>query len=143
VYLAAFACDEGESLANTAPDSGAASRDLSGLLVIDDDGATCHVDPERARAVFLHDCAPEDAEAAIARLRPMQLACLNTPVRRPAWMDKPSTYAVCTEDQAVHPELQRIMAKRCTENVEWPTAHSPFLNRPDLVAALLIDRARA
>jgi hypothetical protein len=143
VYLAAFACDEGESPANTAPDSGAASRDLSGVLVIDEDGATCHLNPQRARAVFFHDCAVGDGEAALARLRSMQLACLSTPVGPPAWRNIPATYAICLEDQAVHPELQRIMAKRCVESVEWPTAHSPFMNRPDLVAALLIDRARA
>jgi hypothetical protein len=58
-------------------------------------------------------------------------------------MTTPSTYVVCSEDRGVHPELQRIMAKRCNESVEWPTAHSPFLNRPDLVADLLIEFARA
>jgi pimeloyl-ACP methyl ester carboxylesterase len=73
----------------------------------------------------------------------MQLQCLTTPVGRPAWRDTPSTYVVCSEDRAVHPELQRVMAKRCTESLEWPTAHSPFLNRPDLVAELLVDLARS
>jgi len=37
--------------------------------------------------------------------------------------------------------LQRLMAARCTTSVEWDTAHSPFLNRPDLVAGLLIGLA--
>jgi hypothetical protein len=35
------------------------------------------------------------------------------------------------------------MAKRCTESVDFPTGHSPFLNRPDLVADLLVDLARS
>ena len=93
-------------------------------------------------AVFYHDCDPEDVDAAIQRLRPMELGCLTTAVGPPAWKAKPSTYVVCSEDRGVHPELQRLMAKRCTESVEWPTAHSPFLNRPDLVAGLLVDLAR-
>jgi hypothetical protein len=48
---------------------------------------------------------------------------------------------VCTQDQGVHPALQRHLAARCTSSVEWPTAHSPFLNRPDLVADLLVSLA--
>jgi hypothetical protein len=31
------------------------------------------------------------------------------------------------------------MAARATEVVEWPTDHSPFLTRPDEVAALLVS----
>jgi pimeloyl-ACP methyl ester carboxylesterase len=143
VYLAAFACDAGESPANTAPDAEAPTTDLERALVISDDGATILLDETTAPASFFHDCTPEDVEAAVARLRPMQLQCLTTPVGRPAWRDTPSTYVVCSEDRAVHPELQRVMAKRCTESLEWPTAHSPFLNRPDLVAELLVDLARS
>jgi hypothetical protein len=34
------------------------------------------------------------------------------------------------------------MARRCTETVEWQLGHSPFANRPDLVADLLVKLAR-
>ena len=34
------------------------------------------------------------------------------------------------------------VATRCTEQVEWPTSHSPFASWPDLVADLLVDLAR-
>ena len=50
---------------------------------------------------------------------------------------KPSTYLFCADDQAIHPGLQRILARRCIAAVEWPTGHAPFLARPDLVAGLL------
>jgi pimeloyl-ACP methyl ester carboxylesterase len=143
VYLAAFACDEGESPANTAPDADAPATDLEHALVITDDGTEVSIDHDATAAAVYHDCRPEDVAATLEQLRPMHLACLMTPVGRPAWRDKPSTYVVCEEDQAVHPELQRVMAKRCTESLEWPTAHSPFLNRPDLVAGLLVDLARS
>jgi pimeloyl-ACP methyl ester carboxylesterase len=58
-----------------------------------------------------------------------------------AWRTKPSTYVVCANDQAIHPVLQRILARRCVTAVEWPTGHAPFLSRPDLVAGLLADLA--
>jgi len=141
VYLAAFACDEGESPASTAPDAGVPSADLDGALIISEDDGVIAVKLDEAATVLFHDCAPEDVEAALKRLRPMHLKCFATPLGAPAWRNKPSTYVVCSEDRAVHPELQRIMAKRCTESVEWPTAHSPFLNRPDLVADLLRELA--
>jgi len=143
VYVAAFACDEGESPANTATDAGAPSTDLDAALIINDDDGDIALDRRNAPAVFYHDCTPEDVESALRQLRSIQLCCLTTAVGPPAWKTKPSTYVVCSEDRGVHPELQRLMAKRCNESVEWPTAHSPFLNRPDLVADLLIELARA
>jgi hypothetical protein len=44
---------------------------------------------------------------------------------------------ICADDLVVHPELQRILARRCRSKLEWPTDHCPFLSRPDLVAGLL------
>jgi pimeloyl-ACP methyl ester carboxylesterase len=143
VFVAAFACDESESPARTAPNAEVPSTDLMGALIISEDDGVIALDQSKTPAVFYHDCAPEAVEAATQRLRPMQLECLTTPVGPPAWKATPSTYVVCSEDRGVHPELQRIMAKRCSESVEWPTAHSPFLNRPDLVAELLAGLARA
>jgi len=37
---------------------------------------------------------------------------------------------------------ERIMAARCTTSIDCPTAHSPLLSRPDLVAGLLAGLAR-
>ncbi len=42
-----------------------------------------------------------------------------------------------TVDRALTPELQRNLAARCTSTVEWPTSHSPFCSRPQLVVDLL------
>src|SRR5438445_9243 len=135
VYITAFACDEGESPAATATDAAIPATELSNALVID--GGTATLTRDGAIQGLYHDCAADDIEAALARLRPIRLDCITTPVGPPAWKVKPSTYAVCALDRGVHPDLQRVMAARCTASVEWPTAHSPFLNRPDLVADLL------
>ena len=55
----------------------------------------------------------------------------------PAWTQMPSTYVVCTDDRAVHPDTQREMAEHADDRVVWDTSHSPMLSRPDLVADLL------
>ena len=41
-----------------------------------------------------------------------------------------STYVVCTEDGAVHPDHQRTMSERCTHVVTLDTDHSPFMSMP-------------
>ena len=59
----------------------------------------------------------------------------------PAWSQMPSTYVVCTDDRAVHPDTQRETAKHADDRVVWDTSHSPMLSRPDLVADLLVALA--
>jgi pimeloyl-ACP methyl ester carboxylesterase len=143
VYLAAFALEEGESPMATATEANVPSTDLGNALIISDDGTTVTLDIGQTVDAFFHDCSEEDIEYALARLRPMQLSCLGTPVGSPAWIEKPATYVVCTQDRAVHPELQRVMADRCAESIDCPSGHSPFFSKPDLVAGVLVALARA
>ncbi len=110
-------------------------------LVHGDDGSLA-VDPEHAAADFYHDCAADVADASVAKLRPMPSgvdtdAMSGADVPPPAWTQMPSTYVVCTDDRAVHPDTQREMAKHADDRVVWDTSHSPMLSRPDLVADLL------
>jgi pimeloyl-ACP methyl ester carboxylesterase len=60
-----------------------------------------------------------------------------------AWRTVPSTYVVCAADEAVHPELQRAMARRATRVLEWDCGHSPQAGRPDAVADLVATRVAA
>ena len=142
VYVCAFALDEGESTAAAATGEELPSTDLGDAFRFSEDGVMVHLDPEGARTAFYLDCDRAEADAAIARLRPMPFSCFTTPVGTAAWHDRPSTYAVCTDDKAVHPALQRVLAARCTTSVDWPTSHSPFVSRPELVVDLLAGLAR-
>ena len=135
-YVCAFAVDAGRSAAS-AIDEDTAQTDLANGLIIGDDGYVT-LDRDIARECFYADCDPADAEAALDRLRPIAFGCIREPVTTAAWRTKPSTYALCTQDRAIHPELQRVLAKSCTNVVEWPTSHSPFLSQPALVADLLV-----
>jgi pimeloyl-ACP methyl ester carboxylesterase len=148
VYVCAFAVDERDTLgAALSDDPEAQAIDHSGrpdpgaALVFADDGSCRVRDAEAATALFYADCDPADAAWAWARLGAQPIASLQQSPSAVAWRDTPSTYAVCTEDLAIHPDLQRLMARRCTNAVEWPTGHSPFLNRPDLVVELLASLA--
>src|SRR5205823_5485655 len=76
-------------------------------------GDTVTLDPDVARACLYHDCDPATADWAIARLGPQPLISLRQQPWAVAWRTKPSTYVVCANDQAIHPVLQRILARRC------------------------------
>jgi pimeloyl-ACP methyl ester carboxylesterase len=97
------------------------------------------VDRLSASECFYSDCDPSSTAWALERLGPQLAASLSQSPTEVAWLDKPSTYVVCSQDRATHPDLQRILAKRCTASVEWPTGHSPFLSQPERVAGLLVD----
>lgn len=131
VFLCAFCPEPGESL-NDLAKTGARVRLADGFRV-DDDGRVT-VDPEIAPEALYGDCAVRDVFAAVSRLRPLQMPCFATKASAAAWQKIPATYVVCTEDQAIHVDLQRQMAKRAGDVVTWETSHSPFMSQPDRVA---------
>jgi pimeloyl-ACP methyl ester carboxylesterase len=147
VYIAAFALDAGESCVSAATAESAASLIAydgrpnlgAGFRMSPDE--LISLDPATAAECLYNDCDPAAVAWALARLGPQPLVTLQGIPRAVAWQTTPSTYAVCTHDMAVHPDLQRIMARRCDSVVEWATDHSPFLCRPELVAALLAGLA--
>ena len=136
-YLTAFALEPGESVTENALTGGEGGTAVDNAIRLADGVIT--IDTEGAIPAFFHDCPDAVARDAAARLRPMSLAALQGKVARAAWREKPATYAVCTDDRALTEALQRSAAARIGNTVEWPTSHSPFLSRPDLVAGLLLD----
>ncbi len=146
VYIAAFNVDEGESAMSAAVSESETldhgdRPDVLGHVHVAPDGSST-VDDEGARILFYNDCSHKVADWAIERLGPQRIETLSQAPRTAAWRHKPSTYAVCTADNIVHPGLQRVLARRADHVVEWPTGHSPFLSRPELVADLLAHVAR-
>lgn len=107
-----------------------------------DDGSTSW--PEQgAIETYFHDCAPDVARAAARRLRrqfwkPVQEV---TPLVR--WPAAPSAYVIARDDRAVAPAYLRQIARERfgIEPVEIGGGHSPFLSRPEELAALLVTLA--
>jgi pimeloyl-ACP methyl ester carboxylesterase len=141
VFVAAIVLDAGESCVAsvTAVEPVDATALTDGMRVADD--GTVVLEPNAARDALYHDCGPDDVERALRLLGPQRMDSLQTPATRAAWHATPSTYALCTEDRAISPGLQRRFAARTSEVVEWPTSHSPFFSRPELVTALLAGLA--
>jgi pimeloyl-ACP methyl ester carboxylesterase len=130
VFLTAFALDVGETVTtNAAPPS--EPTKLSAAMRID--GERIWIDPEAATATFYADCD----EPPVDRLHTMSLHAFDIPVTVPAWKSVPSTYVVCTQDEAIDVGVQRFLATRCSNVVELDASHSPMLSMPDRVAKVI------
>jgi pimeloyl-ACP methyl ester carboxylesterase len=133
IYVTAFMLDEGESLLATV--GGA----WPPWVEVTDEDKTIVPNGE---PVFYNTTASETAGAAAARLRPQTKASFEQPVRSVAWCDVPSTYVICERDKAIPVPAQEAMAARAGTTHRLDTDHSPFLNEPDAVAALISEAAR-
>jgi pimeloyl-ACP methyl ester carboxylesterase len=140
VFVAAFCLDSGESVARQTDVSypptlaAAATVRAEGLLTID---------PAQATASFYAECPSPIAEAAVARLGPQPVATFVQPATVAAWHDRPSTYVLCSRDNAIHPLHQAAMSERCGEVVTLDADHSPFTSATTAVVDVIERVTRA
>jgi pimeloyl-ACP methyl ester carboxylesterase len=137
LYLAAYQLDVGESVGRTLPELDIPRTRLGDAVRFSDTNDEVTLDPELAVEVMYADARPAIAAAAIARLRPVHRAVFRGVPAAFAWHQRPSTFVVCAEDQAVHPDLQRAMAKRATHTHELRCGHSPAAVHPLNVAQMI------
>lgn len=107
-----------------------------------DDG-TVVIEPTGAVAAFYGTCDRAVAQRAAARLRPTAVACLAEAPGAEPWRTIPSTYVLCEQDGAVHPDMQRWMAPRAGRVVTFDTDHSPFYSAPERLLEVLEAAASA
>ena len=67
------------------------------------------------------------------------MATFGQPATGAPWKTIPSTYVVCEQDQAIHPNHQRIMAKRCGTVLSLNTDHSPFISMTTSTADIITN----
>ena len=128
VYVAAFALDDGESVLGCL---GAMERhdvELAAAMVPTPDGTATTLAPAAAVPALYGHCPTEAVAAALPRLGPQSMASMTEEVVGDPRASIPATYVVCTDDRAVHPAHQRVMAERCTTTHVLDTDHSPFLS---------------
>jgi pimeloyl-ACP methyl ester carboxylesterase len=129
VYLCAFLLDAGESLLD------ALQHQVPDWIAIDEQAGTSL--PLSPQKTFYADCLPAAADAAAARLVPHSVAAFAAPQTAAAWRERPSTYVICEQDQALPPAAQEAMSARASVVERLDRSHSPFLSAPDEVVAVL------
>ncbi len=139
VYVAAFAPDEGESVAalikNPPPDAPVPP-------ILPPQGGRLFLDRAKFHASFAADVDAERAAFMADAQLPWGVAALEGTIRRPAWKSRPSWYLLTTEDRMIPPAAQRMMSKRAGATVvEERGSHAIYVSRPDVVAAFIMKAA--
>ena len=115
---------------------------VAGMSELDADGRRRWVDGVLARQILYADCDDGAASAAIERLRPQAQMPYDQPCVLDALPRTPCTYVVCGEDRLVNPDWSRRVSNERlgADLIDLPGSHSPFLSRPNELAAVLHDR---
>lgn len=149
VFLAAWCPDPGESVVDLSPWLRPSTR--PGRPVRWRSGGRVEVSPRGARRWFYRDLPVHRAAPTVARLQPSSGSILGASTRNPAWLTKPTTFALGRRDGVVGHGVSRHMAKRVLRSqlargrvgqhaVSLDTGHSPFYSAPAVVAELLAWR---
>jgi len=136
VYLAAFAPEVGQSVMSQLIALPRHDTALGGAMVVIDEANTT-INPELAQEAFYGRCSQAVINASIARLSPQPMATMTQEVTGSPRDTISSTYVLCLQDQAVHPEHQKIMSQLCNNVITLDTDHSPFVSMVSETADIL------
>jgi pimeloyl-ACP methyl ester carboxylesterase len=141
VYVAAFGCDEGESLGallSQGPPTPATANlivDAQGCAWLPEDDFVGHfaadVDPARA-------CASRGVST-------VETSCSSSrSCSTPAWKSQPTWFLVATNDEAIPPDAQRLFASRMgATTVEVESGHLAMITHADKAMELIEQAAKA
>jgi hypothetical protein len=142
VYIAAFAPEAGQSVMAQLMALPRHDTALGGAMIVGVDGNST-INSEFAKDSFYGCCNDEVIAASIARLSPQPLATMTQEVVGSPRDTISSTYVLCLQDHAVHPEHQKIMSQLCTNVVTLDTDHSPFASMVNETADILEQIAKS
>jgi pimeloyl-ACP methyl ester carboxylesterase len=139
VYIAALAPDAGETSQGQL-DQFPATGVFSNIEVAD---GRVWLRPT-APSCFAGDLSQEDQKLVWATHYAPAAELFNKNAPGVAWKSKPSWYVLAKNDQTVHPELQRFVAKRMgATTVEVNSSHVPMLSQPELVLDVIRKAIKA
>jgi pimeloyl-ACP methyl ester carboxylesterase len=145
VYVAAFAPDEGETLAEIvgrSTDSVLTTAVLPKNFPVGDGTETAVefiIDPARFREVFTADLSELDSNVYGLSQRPIAASALTDETGHPAWKDDlPVWAAVGTGDKAAGADVVRSMAQRAGATItEIEGSHVIMISQPDAVTEVI------
>lgn len=136
VYVAAFAPDEGQSVADVAqsspPPPGMAEEkaDAAGFVTLTHKGV---------QEDFAQDLSPQERNLVAATQGPTAGAVFGAKISRAAWKSKPAWYIVASNDRMISPKLEQQMSERMrAKTTTIASSHVPMLSHPDEVAATIL-----
>ena len=149
VYLAGYALEEGESLAEL--QGGFPDSDLATALVYrpypqpgQDDGTDVYVDVEQFPAIFAAGVDPGLARVLAVSQRPLAGAAFAEKAPVAAWKTKPAWGLVASADHTINPDVERFGYSRAGMTVsEVDSSHLVMLAAPQAVVELIREAVLA
>ena len=148
VYIAAYALDEGETVASANTLGGGHTEVTDHLILRPFPGAAtgdadAYIDPVHFPRLFAQDLPKRVTAVMAATQRPGALAALGTPSGPPAWKSIPSWYLVASQDRIIPPEAERAMATRArATTTEINSSHVAMMSHPQSVLRVIRAAAR-
>jgi pimeloyl-ACP methyl ester carboxylesterase len=151
VYVAAYAPDEGDSVAGLeqlGPGGMIGPPTLTIRTFPNADGTMApegYIKLSLFRKIFAADLPPKVSSAMAVSQRPAALALLGEPSGPPAWKSIPSWYLVAGRDNAIGTAPERVMAKRMgAHTVEIKSAsHVVMISHPAETTRLILQAANS
>jgi pimeloyl-ACP methyl ester carboxylesterase len=150
VYIAAFAPDTGESLAQLVTQNPGTQITPDALierpypLADGTSGIDLYLKASIFREAFAADLPRRTTSLMQATQRPFSVAAFTEASGDPAWKTIPSWYLVATDDQAIPPKTQRFMAERAgATTASVKASHVPMMSQPDATTRIIVQAARS
>ncbi|MFD0657391.1 alpha/beta fold hydrolase [Thermocatellispora tengchongensis] len=147
VYVAGFAPEEGESIAELSSRfPGSTLGDTLNAVTLPDGSTDLYIRQERYHAQFAADLPPERAALDAVTQRPLNDRALHGKSAPPAWRDLPSWFVYPELDFNIPLAAHRFMAERAgaREQVEIAGAsHALPASQPAAVADVILTAVQA
>jgi len=138
VYVAALVPDAGETVHDLFAKAPATIlskyfQPLEGFIYLSKQGV---------KESVAQDLSPKQQEMIYATQTPAAEVILSKKSGEPAWKTKPTWFIVAKSDQALNPQLQRLMAKRAnSKTTEIEAGHVVMVSHPEETSQIIEEAA--
>jgi len=138
VYVAAFAPNDGQSLADFVD-----IKKLPKDLLITDSGGFSYINPTMFADPFAQDVNSSVADIMATVQKPFSLSIFAEKSGPPAWKLLPTWYQVSENDHIIPPDAERMFAKQMNATtISLPSSHASLVSHPNEIAKLILDAAK-
>lgn len=137
VYVAGWAPDEGESVAQLSAEHPARA---AANLVPDSDGFLW-IKPDKFHESFSQDLSKQESFVMAVTQKAPVASTAGGNITDPAWKLKDTWYQISTEDRMIDPDLEKIMASRMNARaiLKLDSSHASLASHPKEVARFIMS----
>lgn len=140
IFVNAFGPDMGETLTKLL---GSYPATPLASAIVPDAAGHLYIDREKFSEAFAKDVDKMEERIMEVTQKPINGPIFDQSVTAVAWKDIPSWYLLGKQDNAIHPDLQRFMAKRMGAKItEIDASHVSYISQPKVTANLILEVAK-